>query len=288
MQSSGLQARLLLVAAALLFSTGGAAIKATSLSGWQTAGFRSAVAAVALLLLVREARRGWTWSVLPVGLAYAATLVLFVHSTKLTTSANAIFLQSTAPAYLLILGPLLLKEPLGRRDLWFTLALIFGMGLFFYGTENPMATAPDPARGNLYALLSGLAWALTLAGLRWQAHSNPQVNTGLATVVMGNIFAFLIAAPRAFPVTHFGGRDVSVILFLGLVQIGLAYWCLTRGMRHVPAFESSTILLIEPVCNPIWSWFIHGEHPGVWSLAGGAVIILSTFTKIWSERRSVS
>src|SRR6185436_18210309 len=106
------RARLLLIAAAALFSTGGAAIKATSLTGWQVASFRSAVAAAALAAFLPGARRRWTWGTVAVGAAYAATMVLFVLSNKLTTAANTIFLQSTAPLYLLLLGPWLLHEPI--------------------------------------------------------------------------------------------------------------------------------------------------------------------------------
>ena len=104
-------------AAALLFSTGGAAIKACSLSSWAVASFRSGIAAVVLWLLLPGARRGWTWRTILIGAVYAATLILFVLANKSTTSANAIFLQSTAPLYLLLLGPLVLREPIRKADL---------------------------------------------------------------------------------------------------------------------------------------------------------------------------
>src|ERR1700736_4333368 len=87
----------LLATAALLFSTGGAAFKAASLTGWQVASFRSLVAAVVLLAAIPGTRRGWSWRMAPVACAYAATLVLFALANRLTTSANAIYLQSTAP-----------------------------------------------------------------------------------------------------------------------------------------------------------------------------------------------
>ena len=149
------QARLQLVFAALLFSTGGAAIKASTLTGWQVASFRSGVAAFTLLLLVPATRRGWGWKPALVGVTYAATLILFVTANKLTTSANTIFLQATSPVYLLLLGPLFLKEPVRRRDLWVVAAVLAGLVLFFVGNEAPVVTAPDPARGNILALLSG-------------------------------------------------------------------------------------------------------------------------------------
>lgn len=272
--------RLMVLGAALLFSTGGAAIKATTLDGWQTAGLRSLVAAIALVVLTREARNGWNWRVWPVGLAYALTLVSFVHATKLTTSANAIFLQSTAPAYLLLIGPLFLKESIRRRDLIFTAALVAGMVLLFTGAINPAATAPDPARGNLFAVFSGAAYAVALAGLRWQSGGS-----ALATVVAGNVLAFVISMPSALPVTSFTPADAAVLLYLGFIQIGLAYWLLTHGMKHVTAFEASTLLLLEPVANPVITWIFHGEKPGERALAGGAVILTATFVKLWFDRR---
>src|SRR5579863_7908835 len=164
------KSRLSLFAAALLFSTGGAAIKACSLSSWQVAGFRSGIAAAVLYIALPGARRGWTARTWMVGLAYAATMVLFVLANKLTTSANAIFLQSTAPLYLLLLGPLVLREPLRKVDLAVisivaagALLLLFGSSL---GSGGAVITAPDPRRGNGLALVAGVTWALTITGLR--------------------------------------------------------------------------------------------------------------------------
>src|SRR5579864_4599742 len=117
MTSPAVRSRLLLAAAALLFSTGGAAIKGATLTGWQVASFRSAIAAAVLYLALPEARRGWSWRIAPPAAAYAATLLTFVLATRLTTAANAIYLQSTAPLYLLLLGPLLLREPIRRSDI---------------------------------------------------------------------------------------------------------------------------------------------------------------------------
>jgi drug/metabolite transporter (DMT)-like permease len=276
MEASPVRNRLLLVAAALLFSTGGAAIKAATLTSWQVASFRSAVAALALLAGVPEARRGWSWRMMPVAAAYAATLVMFVLATRLTTAANAIFLQSTAPLYVLLLAPWLLREPVRRRDLFYVIVVAAGMALFFLGAEQARATAPDPPRGNLIAAASGLAWALTVTGLRWLGRSG-EGNSATATVAAGNLIAFLVAFPLAVPVTAAaGGANLLVILYLGVVQIGLAYVCVTRAIRHVPAFEATTILLLEPVMNPIWAWLVHGEKPGPWALAGGAIILSAT------------
>jgi drug/metabolite transporter (DMT)-like permease len=211
----------------------------------------------------------------PVAAAYAATLVMFVLATRLTTAANAIFLQSTAPLYMLLLAPWLLREPVRRRDLFYVMVVAAGMALFFLGTEQARATAPDPSRGNLIGAASGLAWALTVTGLRWLGRSG-EGNSAMATVAAGNLIAFLAALPLAVPVTASGGANLLVILYLGVVQIGVAYVCVTRAIRHVPAFEATTILLLEPVMNPIWAWLVHGETPGPWALAGGAIILSAT------------
>ncbi|MGD0015527.1 MAG: DMT family transporter, partial [Bryobacteraceae bacterium] len=274
--------RLLVLAAALLFSTGGAAIKATLFGPWQVAGFRSAVATLSVFALVAGARRGWSWRVLPAAAAYASTLILFVMATKLTTAANAIFLQSTAPVYVLLAGPLLLGERVRRSDLAFAAVVAFGLALFFVSREGAVATAPDPLRGNVCALLSGVAWAATLIALRWLGKRSGGEGA-LATIVAGNALAFAVCLPMALPVTSARATDLLVIAYLGLFQIGLAYYCLTRAIRHVPAFETSTLLLAEPVLNPVWAWLIHGERPAAWALAGGAVILSATALHTWRE-----
>lgn len=265
--------RLELLAAAALFSTGGAAIKATSLTGWQVACFRSAVAAAAIFLLFEQARRNWSWRVPAVGCAYAATLVLYVLANKLTTSANAIFLQDTAPLYLLLVGPWLLKEPVSRTDLLLMLTLAAGAALVFAGQQAPQHTAPDPLRGNLIALASGISWALTLAGLRWLVSDR---GSGLAAVAAGNLLACLASLPQAWPVETAAARDWLIVSYLGIFQIGLAYVFLTRGMRGVPALEASLLLLAEPALNPLWTWWLHGERPASVALAGGALILAAT------------
>jgi DME family drug/metabolite transporter len=279
--------RLQVLGAALLFSTGGAAIKATELSSWQVAGFRSAVAAVAIFLLVPAARRGWTWHVVPVGIAYAATLTLFVTANKLTTSANAIFLQSAAPLHMLLFSPLLLKEHVRRRDLMFLAPVALGLLLFFVGAAPPSSqTATNPALGNLLATASGVTWALTLVGLRWMGNRAGGEGSALPTVVAGNAIAFLVCAPAAFPVAAGGTDDWLAVAYLGVFQIGAAYLLLTAGIRHVPALEASVLLLLEPALNPVWSWLVHGETPGPWSIAGGALILGATVLRTAVDARA--
>ncbi|HEU4828268.1 MAG TPA: DMT family transporter [Gemmatimonadales bacterium] len=277
-------ARLRLVLAAILFSTGGAAIKATTLTAWQVAGFRSGVAALALFLLLPESRRGWSWRTLLVGIAYAATLMLFVVANKLTTSANTIFLQSTSPLYILILSPLLLREPIRARDVVFMGAVGLGLALFFVEREAPLATAPDPVLGNMLAAVSGITWAFTVIGLRWLGTHGEQ-GTAFPAMVSGNLTVLLVALPLALPVVSSTPTDWVVIAFLGLFQIGFAYMMLARGIRHVSALEASVLLLVEPALNPLWSWIVHAEAPSAWALAGAAVIFGATTLRTWYESR---
>jgi drug/metabolite transporter (DMT)-like permease len=277
-------ARLRLVAAAVLFSTGGAAIKATTLTAWQVAGFRSGIAALALFLLLPESRRGWNWRAFPVGIAYASTLVLFVLANKLTTSANTIFLQSTSPLYILILSPLLLKERIRFRDVIFMAAVGVGLAMFFVEREAPLVTAPDPVLGNILAAVSGVTWAFTVIGLRWLGAHGGNDNP-FPAMVTGNLLAFLVALPMALPVLQSTPVDWIVVALLGVFQIGFAYMLLARGIRHVRALEASVLLLVEPALNPFWSWAVHGETPGAWALAGAALIFGATILRTWHEAR---
>jgi drug/metabolite transporter, DME family len=280
---SPVRSRLQIVAAALLFSTGGAAVKAATLTGWQVASFRSGLAALVLLAVLPAARRGWNWRMLPVAVAYAATLILFVLANRLTTAANAIFLQATAPLYVLLLSPWLLHERVRRSDIFYIAAVALGLALFFAGRDPAVASAPDPPRGNLLALASGVTYALMLAGLRWQGkHGEP--DAGLKIAAGGNVLACLMALPAALPVRAWTSADTAVILYLGLFQVGLAYWCLTRAIRHIPAFEATTMLQLEPAMSPFWTWLVHREVPSVWAMAGGAIIISATLVNTWRNR----
>lgn len=294
-------ARLAILAAALLFSTGGAAIKAVRFSSWQVAGLRSGVAGLVLLMLVPAARRGLRLRVLPVAVAYAATLVLFALANKLTTAANSIFLQATAPLYILLLAPLVLRERAGRDALWQMAALLCGIALFFVGAEPARATAPDPLRGNLLAAASGVTWALTVMGLRWlgrgparagdQPGDQPGAPPGdsqpgaLAAVVLGNLLAFLLCLPMAWPLPLSDARSWALVGYLGVFQVALAYIFMNAGLRHLVALEVSLLLLAEPALSPLWAWAVHGERPGALALAGGALIIAATTIKTWWDTR---
>lgn len=277
-------ARLQVLVAALLFSTGGAGIKVESFSAAQVSMVRSGIAAVALLLWARG-RVIWSPPALGAGVIYAAMLTLFVTSTKLTTAANAIFLQSTAPLYLLILAPWLLRERFHVRDVVYLAAVAVGMVFCFLGQSAATATAPNPVLGNLLGALSGLVWALTLLSLRYIGRDHVR-EAGMTAVVAGNAFACLGALPVAWPLPSAPTGEWATLIYLGVFQIGLAYVFLTRAVRYLPALEVSLLLLLEPVLNPVWTWLIRAEDPGAWTIAGGAVIVAATAGKtVYDARR---
>jgi drug/metabolite transporter, DME family len=262
---SATTSRLAVLAAAVLFSTGGVAIKGTSLSAFQVAGLRSGVAALALLLLLPESRRGFGRDLLPAAFAYAGTLTCFVVATKLTTSAAAIFLQSTAPIWVLLLAPFLVAEPIRVRDLPFVGAAAAGLLLVFLGSREGGITAPNPFVGNLAALACGR-------------------DRSLPATVLGNVFAVVLCAPFAFPMAPIVGRDLASILYLGVIQIGLAYWMFSRALRRLPTLEVSLLILLEPVLNPLWTWLFLGERPSALASLGGAIMVCALAAKALFDR----
>lgn len=279
------QARLQVLAAALLFSTGGAAVKAIGLTGWQIAGFRSGVAALVLLAVVPAGRRIFQLRILAVGVAYAVTLICYVLANTLTTAANTIFLQSAAPLYLLLLAPWLLGERLRRRDLALMAVMAAGLALFFVARAEPSATAPAPLMGNLLAGLAGVSWAFVVVGLRAFGRREGGGGVALAAVTAGNLITCLVALPMALPVRGGAPSDWGIVLYLGVVQVAIAYLFLTAGVRRLPAMETSLLLLVEPVFNPIWAWWLHSERPTAWAMAGGVLILGATVASLLGGRR---
>lgn len=270
-----LRSRLAILAAAVLWSSAGAAIKLAELNAWQIASGRSLVAAAALALLLPSSRRRLSGKAWLVALAYAATVVFFVVANKLTTAANAIFLQDTAPLYVLVLSPLLLKERPTRGELLAVPVFLLGLGLFFVDKLQPGQLA-----GNLIALGSGVAFALCIMGLRGVNAEGP------AILMWGNVIAGAGAlVPGIFgPVPT--AMDLGIVLFLGVFQLGLSYSLFQYGLRDTPAVEASLLILLEPVLNPIWTFLLAGEQPGRWAMVGGAVVLVATAWRTLAAARA--
>ncbi len=267
--------RLQILAAAALFSTGGVAIKITELSAWQVAGGRSLLAALLFAAIYRVEVRAFTWRACLSGIAYAATMVGFVVANKLTTAANSIFLQSTAPLYIVILAPILLGETRKRHDGPVCLLIAIGLALFFFGHDPEFASAPNPLAGNLLAACDGVFWAFTLISIRWLGDDRQQL---AAALILGNSFAAVAVAPLALPIAA-GAVDLLAVLYLGIFQIVVAYLFMTAGIRRVATLEASVLLLMEPVLSTILAFLVFGEYPGLLSSVGAACVIAASALK---------
>lgn len=267
------QTRILLAGA--LFATGGALIKCCDFPSLQRAGLRAGIAAIALFVMLPEARRWPSARILRLAPAYFGATCLFVVANTLTTAANAIFLQSTAPLWIILIGPLLLHERPRRSELLVLLCIAAGMTLFFLAPTEVVATAPDPRLGDWLAIASGVSYALLLVGMRWLGKAGN--GEACAAIAWGNALTMpmsfaLMPAVGQIPVLG-TWQDWLVILVLGVFQVGLAYALLVRSMAAVPAVQASLLLMIEPSLSPLIAFAVHGETPAPLALAGGALIL---------------
>ena len=281
------QGLLAVLLAAVLWSSGGLFIKWVSLDALAITMWRSIFALVTVVVVLRP---GWvsprradrtTWGI---ALTYAATLLMFVAATRLTTAASAIFLQYTAPLYLLVFGALLLGERATKLDAATVGVAFCGMALFFVGKLDASAFA-----GNALGLASGVALAamfLFLRSPKCGPRTRPQAMVlGNGVLVLGLGIVNLARADASLFTP--GPGDLAALAFLGVVQIGIAYAVFTFGIARVGALEASLIGMLEPVLNPIWVLIVLDERPGWWAVVGGAIIISAVAGRTWlSERRS--
>ena len=252
----------LLVLCAVLWSTGGVLIKWLPGPAFAIAGVRSAIAAIVLLLALREWPRRWSWWLVSGALAGAASMLGFVVATKLTTAANAIFLVYTAPLYVALLSPWVLHEPIRRGD-WLTLLLaVLGLGCF---SVEQLTLAGWV--GNGWALGSGLATAWLVVCLRKHAATSP-----LAILVLANLLVAIVGVPF-LEVARLAPVHWVILLVAGVVQLGVSTVWYGKAIAHVRAIEAILIPMIEPVLNPVWVWLLVGEVPSGWALLGGAIVV---------------
>lgn len=270
--AGGVPPILFILAAALLWSTGGLFIKATpGLSAYELSFGRSLLAALSVAYFTRlEGFRVNSVTVIA-AILYAALLLLFVMATKLTTAANAIFLQYTAPVYVLIFEPLIFREKYRRSDFLVVAACVAGIALFFVGRLRP-----EEMQGNLLALISGLCLAAFMLLIRLPRAG--RVNRA-SSIIYGNLLLAAVCAPAFFRGAHkVTATDFGVIVFLGVIQIGLAYTLFTRGVeRGVRSLDASLVGYVEPLSNPFWVYLFLGERPSNWAVLGGSIIIAAVF-----------
>jgi DME family drug/metabolite transporter len=256
---------LLIAAAALLWSTGGLAIKLVPLSALGVVFWRSFVSGVFLLVVFRPSRERWRHAAPSTVAVYALMILTFVSATKMTTAANAIFLQYTGPLYVLALAPFLLKERFRKADAAAVGVALVGMSFFFVGRLDPGAL-----RGNLVAIASGLFFGLTILLLRRDASGD-----AIPSVIAGNLVAAALALPFAWGHLALDARGAALVLFLGIFQMGISYVLFVTGLKTVRAAEASLLGMLEPMFNPLWAFLGLGERPSAWASLGGAIVLVA-------------
>lgn len=273
------KALLFVFAAALLWSTGGLFIKWNTLSGLELSCYRSFFALITVAIFTRHEGFGLNRLMAVASILYAVLLILFVLATKETTAANAIFLQYTASVYVLILEPIIYKEKFRARDLITVSVCLGGMALFFVGQLRP-----QDITGNILALGSGLCFALYFLVLR---HPRAREVNRASSVIYGNLLAVILTAP--WGLAALAGvtlPDALSVVYLGVVQIGIAYTLFTVGMaRGVRSLDAGIICYIEPVLNPVWVFLVLGERPSGWALLGGTIIIAAVISHMLLDVR---
>ena len=266
-----------LIIAALCWSLAGILFKYVEWPALAVAGGRGIIAAGFLVLFCGR-KLHFTWTRLQIGaaVAYAACTVLFTLANKMTTAANAILLQYTAPVWVALFGAWLLGERTRPID-WLTIgAVLTGLGLFFYeGLQL------NNLSGQLVALASGVAFAAMTILMRKQKDSSP-----LESIILGNVISFLIGVPALLTAPAMPASGWIALSLLGVVQLGIAYLLYSKALRHVTALESILIPVFEPILNPIWVMIFIGERPGLLALLGGLIVVGSITLRAVSSIRS--
>ena len=274
--------------AALLWSTGGLGVKSVAMAPLALAGFRSAFAIPVLVLaaivearrrnerpvafLAPTLRRPLVWGA---AFSYAVMVVSFVVAAKLTTAANAILLQYTGPIYVALLSWPLLRERLRASDVVATALCFLGMVLFFFDRVSAEGRA-----GDLVAIVSSLGFAgvpllMRLEQRRHPASWSADAASPMVAMILGNVIACVACAPAMGEVHGVAESGWAVLVFLGAVQIGLAYWLYGAAVGKMPALRSTLLATIEPILNPLWVALVRGEKPSRWAAVGGAVILVA-------------
>ncbi len=258
------------LAAAVLWSLSGVITKHLALAALTIALYRSLFAGLALLPMVRRSRMIFRPAMVPCILLFGAMIGLYIGAIKMTTAANAIFLQCTATFWLVPASVLFLGERPDRRSL-------VGIGLATIGCATIVLWGydgrPGEGVGMALGLASGVAYAGVVIGLRglrgldpiWLSVVN---NLGGAAVLAVWVLATTGTLPGPGTPTQ-----AAVLVAFGVIQMAIPYALFARGLQSVDAPEAGLIGLLEPVLNPIWVLLIHGERPAPATLVGGAFLL---------------
>src|SRR6476646_2785757 len=283
--ANSISPQVLVLIAVLMWSTGGVLVKLTSLDAYQLTFLSSLFAALAVLILTRKSGLGLNLFGAITTVIYSTLLFLFVWATKHTTAANAIFLQYTAPIYILIFAPFIIGEKFHWRDLVTIIFCIGGMSLFFVGKLEL-----NDYWGNFAALGSGIFLGLYIMLLR---HPRALGMNSVIAVIYGNFLLALLTLPTgvaALPTLTL--HDALLVSTLGIFQIGFSYILFIKGVTMgTRPLDASIIGFFEPILNPVWVFIFYGEQPSKWAILGGIIIVATvaghTFVQ-YRTRRSNS
>ena len=251
-------------AAAVLYSIGGLCIKLIPWNGLSINGGRTAIALVvigAYLAWVKHPPRLNRWVALG-ALCVFGTNALFSVANKLTTAANTIVLQFTAPIFVLLITLLVFHRRPDRLDV-ITCAVVFGGVVFFFVDSLEMGGG----LGNILALLSGVSYAGVFL-----LNDMPD-SDAISSVFWGDVLSALTGLPFLVKETDFSPATVTSLLVLGVFQVAVAYILLTIGLKTTPPVTASLVSGIEPVLNPILVAVFYRETMGPMALVGAAIVI---------------
>ena len=255
----------LMVLVTLIWSANGLLIKLVDWTPMAISGLRSSFAVVALLPFLGKPRKWFSPSALTGGSAFAGALITFVIATKLTTAANAIFLQLTAPVYVALFSWWILKERISVLD-WIVTAVIMAGMLLFFGDNLTM----EGFWGNISAILSAVCWAVFVLFYRKEKDDAP-----LKIPIIGHVICTLAGLPFVIAAGWWPTSGGIWIIPMGAVGAGLSFVLYTWVIKRLDAIEAIITQTIEPIFNPVWVFLVVGEKPGPWALLGGGIVLTS-------------
>jgi drug/metabolite transporter (DMT)-like permease len=271
------RALLFIALAALLWSTSGLLIKLIDLNPFAIAGLRSLIASALMIAWLKgKLHFNFSYPQLAGAFSYAITMILFVSATKMTTAANAILLQYTAPVFTALLGAWILKERVTRFDWLIITTVIGGMFLFFIDRLSFAGFW-----GNIMAVGSGVSMSYFILCMRMQKDAST-----LETILLGNILTGLICVPFYFQQTPTIINWLA-LFYMGTLQIGLSFILYSAAIKYVKAIDAVLMQVIDPLLNPIWVFLIIGEAPGSWAILGGLIVLTAvTYRNIRVNRNN--
>jgi drug/metabolite transporter (DMT)-like permease len=267
---------------AALWSIAGILIKLIDWHPLVIAGFRGLFAAitVGVYMLVFRQKLLLTKNVILSAFFLSATFICFVSANKLTTAANAIVLQFTAPIFIMVFSSLFFRQKFHLSD-YVTVALTFiGIAVFFVGSLRNGGLA-----GDIIAVLSGMF----MAGM-YIFVGRTDASEKMSGMFFGQVITALVGIPFMFySETVFTAEAVAAVIILGVVQIGIPYILLALASRHCPPLACSIIGAVEPLLNPVWVLIFDGERPGLFSILGGIIVIAAVTAQcVFQDRRTPS